>query len=508
MSIANQIEAARKTIEGRGWELHCEPFIDDGVSAIKLAARDRPGFRELEQRLAEVDLVVIHKVDRLARNARDFHTTVAFLQDRGVRLVSVADSIDLTTPQGRAFASILATMAELEAEYIRERYTSARHYAISQQRLVGGAVPYGWRRELNPNGSGYVLGRDPERAPVLREMADRALRGESLSSIRRWLDQEAIPPPGKVREGQPSGRWTYNTLERLLRNPRLAGLTPYQPGRTRHQPADDQAVLRDSLGRPVINPASVIVTLDERERLLDLLNHKPGPQARPRSTKRQTSPFLAQAVHCGHCNRFMTRKTLAGRPALGCPECQQSISRPQLEAFLVDTLLSSRGNERTYQLLESTASQRSAIAELDNAINHLTDQLKRPGADVPTIAAKLRKAGEELAGLRQREGDVIQEWLVGSDTLNESWAEAESDEARRDLLLAHMSKIEIRRGKTGRYLDKDRVVITWAPEPPEAAIFLGLASERLPPGRPLGQGSVGTILLSAPDGPGRQRFWG
>ena len=103
---------------------------------------------------------------------------------------------------------------------------------------------------------------------------------------------------------------------------------------------------------------------------------------------------------------------------------------------------------------------------------------------------------------------MIQEWLVGSDTLNESWAEAESDEARRDLLLAHMSKIEIRRGKTGRYLDKDRVVITWAPEPPEAAIFLGLASERLPPGRPLGQGSVGTILLSAPDGPGRQRFWG
>ena len=505
VSIEQQIEAAKDLISRRGLRLYGEVFEDDGVSAISRAARERPAFKRLEAHLDEIDVLVVYKVDRLARSTKDFFDTTELLRSLGTELISVTDNIDMTTAGGRAFAAVLATFAELEADYIRERYSAARNHAVRHGRLVGGTVPYGWQRHPHPSGKGYVLVRHPEQSPILREMAERAMRGESLYSIKRWLEVSEVQPPAKVQaQQQTTPRWTYATIERLLRNPRLAGLTPYQPGRKRHEPSDPDAVLRDDEGRPIISSEVAIVTLDERRSLLARLDNKTAPQARPRSSKRRTSPFLAQAVHCGHCDRMMARKTLAERPALGCPTCHQSISRPQLEEYLISRLLTERGHMRSHTLLEKHVSNGEEIARVQSAISHYAVRLQEPGADVPALMSKMRAAVDTQNELRLTEGKRVHEWVRDTRTLNEAWADTQSDEERRDLLLSHMARIEVWRGRAGRYLDKDRVHITWNIAPPDDPGVPGTQMTAWSPGQG-DRGRIDAIILSTPDGPGRRR---
>ena len=507
VSIDHQLEAGARAAAARGWALHPGNFVDNGVSAIKTRARERPGFRRLEEHLQEIDYLIIYKMDRLVRNAKDFHETLEFLKSHDVSLVSVEDNFDLTSGAGRALASVMATFAELEADYIRSRYVAARDYAIREQRLVGGTLPFGWQRGPNPKGPGYALEKDPERSPILAEMAERALRGDSLYSIKAWLETIGTPPPSAgTKMDSATGRWTYTTIERLLRNPRLAGMTPYQPGRSRHAPADDHAVLRDSDGLPIIDSSTALITLEQRTALLARLDNKDAPQARPRASRRKTSPFLAQAVHCGHCQRFMTRKTLGDRPALGCPVCHQAVSRAQLEEHLIKTLLETRGQVPSFRIIESTVSHSEEIAALEEAIKHLGSQMAAPGAERLALSQKMVEAGDRIEALRRAEGTTVSEWVVESRNLQQSWANAESDEQRRDLLLTHMSMIEVRRGKGGRYLDTERIKITWAPEPPDlvgtlfpgAKVVTPTSGERI---------QIDRMMLTVPVGPGKQHIW-
>src|SRR5690606_29063912 len=139
--------------------------------------------------------------------------------------VAVEDPIDMTTPTGRAFATMLAVFGEMEAAAISARVTAARQAIIRAGRRAGGRPPYGWQNVPNPEGPGYVLGHDPERIGTVREMVNLALEGWSLYAIARHLEDAGVEP--RAREGRRDGtRWHDAAVETVLRNPALAGMTP------------------------------------------------------------------------------------------------------------------------------------------------------------------------------------------------------------------------------------------------------------------------------------------
>ena len=121
VSVERQLEAGRKLADARGWEVVGE-FVDDGVSATANRPEDRAGWRAL-LRTPDFDAVVIWKVDRLSRKVLDFLHVDQILQARGAGLIAVEDPIDMTTPMGRAFATILAVFGEMEAAAISARVT-------------------------------------------------------------------------------------------------------------------------------------------------------------------------------------------------------------------------------------------------------------------------------------------------------------------------------------------------------------------------------------------------
>src|SRR5581483_10166731 len=149
---------------------------------------------------------------------------------------------------GRAFATMLAVFAEMEAASISARVTAARRAIIASGRRAGGRPPLGWTNVPNPHGPGMVLAQDPEWIGVVEELARRAMAGESLYALVRWLEAEGIAP--RTRGGRKNGdRWHEASVEAIVRNPALAGMVPYRGD-----------VLRDADGLPVVDESVAIIT--------------------------------------------------------------------------------------------------------------------------------------------------------------------------------------------------------------------------------------------------------
>lgn len=145
-------------------------YVDVGESGVKVS---RPGLDELvrDVRAGSVRSVHVYALDRLGRSAVHVLGMLREWADRGVRLVSIREgqSIDPATPIGRAIAGILAAVAELERDLIRERVRAG----------VKRAQEKGTR-------SGRAIGR-PRRAVDVREAIRRRQAGESWRTIAQAL---------------------------------------------------------------------------------------------------------------------------------------------------------------------------------------------------------------------------------------------------------------------------------------------------------------------------------
>ncbi len=93
--------------------------------------RARPELEAMLEHVRKDDVVVVTKLDRLARSLFDLIEIVTALRDRGVGFRSLGESIDTTTPTGRLIFHVFGSLAEFERERIvertREGLAAARH---------------------------------------------------------------------------------------------------------------------------------------------------------------------------------------------------------------------------------------------------------------------------------------------------------------------------------------------------------------------------------------------
>ena len=95
-------------------------FTDNAVSgAVK--ASERQGFSDMLNYVREGDTLVCAAIDRLGRNTIDVLQTVELLHLKGVKVISLREGFDLSTPVGKAMLTMMASLASLEKDLIAER---------------------------------------------------------------------------------------------------------------------------------------------------------------------------------------------------------------------------------------------------------------------------------------------------------------------------------------------------------------------------------------------------
>ena len=115
----------------------CEQIFQEKVTG-KL--RERPELSQCLRMLRPGDVLVVWKLDRLARSLKDLVEIVQDLQDRGVGFKSLTESIDTTSSGGRLVFHIFGALAEFERDLIRER-TMAGLQAARARGRKGGRKP-------------------------------------------------------------------------------------------------------------------------------------------------------------------------------------------------------------------------------------------------------------------------------------------------------------------------------------------------------------------------------
>ena len=100
----------------------CEKIFQEKLSGRSLTHRTQ--FSALLDRVAIGDTIVVTKLDRFARSTQDALNTMATLTERGVSLVVLnmgGDVVDTSTAIGKLLITVLAGIAEFEADLIKER---------------------------------------------------------------------------------------------------------------------------------------------------------------------------------------------------------------------------------------------------------------------------------------------------------------------------------------------------------------------------------------------------
>jgi DNA invertase Pin-like site-specific DNA recombinase len=177
----------------------CETFRE-AVSGTGLTAR--PEFERLRAAIASgsVEIVLVTKLDRIARSVRD---ALAFFDEaaaHGVRVIATTQQIDTATPAGRLTRTILAGVAEFEGELIRERTRAAMTAIKAGRKSTRTGRPPGRPRRVEPKAI--------VQARTLRETGHSwpqiaQLIGLKAETIRRAVWKAKVRP-GAV-ENTPSG---------------------------------------------------------------------------------------------------------------------------------------------------------------------------------------------------------------------------------------------------------------------------------------------------------------
>jgi DNA invertase Pin-like site-specific DNA recombinase len=134
---------ARVSTDGQTLDAQREALAAAGVEKVFAetasgAKSDRAQLARLMKTAVSGDVVIVTRLDRLARSTRDLLNILGTLGERGVAFRSLADAwADTTTPHGRLMLTILGGLAEFERELIRSRTAEGRERAKARGQAFG-----------------------------------------------------------------------------------------------------------------------------------------------------------------------------------------------------------------------------------------------------------------------------------------------------------------------------------------------------------------------------------
>ena len=293
-SIPGQREACLKYIKEKGWEV-VDEYVDRGESA---KSSRRPQLQEMLSRIRkekDVEAVVVHKIDRLARNMEDHITIKAVLKRAGAGLVSVVENIE-DSASGHLIEGIHALMAEFYSENLGMEVRKGMEQKVKQ----GGwphQAPLGYKNVREGTRNIAIVVPDPETGPHVKQAFELYATGNySLDDIRDFLFDKGV----RNRNGTP-GPLALDTIRNTFNNPFFYGTIRY---RGAEYPGEHEPLISRQLWE------KVQVQLDDR---------------RAGVRKRKHPHYLKGSLYCGECGGRLSFQLAKGKyPYFFCLNKQKS----------------------------------------------------------------------------------------------------------------------------------------------------------------------------------------
>lgn len=203
-SIEEQERMCKAAIVSKGWE-YIGTYSDPGISGRTM---DRLGLQKMIRAIerGEIQAVVIYKLDRLSRKQRDTMTIIEdiFLEN-DVDLVSLNETLDTSTPWGRAMIGILSSFNQMESENIQMRTAMGKEAKATKGGYAGGKPPLGYK---SVNGELVVV---EEEAEIVRLIYKLRKDGMTMVNIAEELNKRGL----KTKQGN---EFRHSAIQGILNN--------------------------------------------------------------------------------------------------------------------------------------------------------------------------------------------------------------------------------------------------------------------------------------------------
>jgi site-specific DNA recombinase len=372
-SIPAQREACQRKASALEAEILTE-YVDAGESA---KTADRPQLRALLDRVEhkrDLDYVIVHKVDRLARNRYDDATISYALHNAGVELVSVSENID-DTPFGRFMHAIVAA----NAEFYSANLAAEARKGLIQKAKSGGTptrAPLGYLnvRKIVEGREIRTVETDPDRAPHIQwAFTAYATGAYTLDTLGDALaDRGLVTRPTPSRPAKPLSR---SQLAAMLAN-------PYYIGTVRYAGVECKGNHPTLIERHAFGAARAV---------LDAHGH-----AEERDRKHEH--YLKGTLYCGRCDSRMSLTHAKGNggtyPYFFCigRMRRNGCDQPYVPVHLIEKAV-----ERTYATIRPS---REHIQEVRSKLDHaLTGMRQHAEQDVKRQQRRLAKLTDERTKL-------------------------------------------------------------------------------------------------------------
>jgi DNA invertase Pin-like site-specific DNA recombinase len=445
VSLGEQREAIERYARSR--DLTLRQWFEEHETAAK---RGRPTFAAMmtELRAGKASGVIIHKIDRSARNLRDW-ADLGELIDAGVEVHFSAESLDLTSRGGRLSADIQAVVAADFIRNLREE-TKKGLYGRLKQGLYPLKAPLGYL----DCGKGKPKIPDPERAPLVRQAFELYATGAyDLRRLRAELHARGL-------RGFRGGAVSMNGVNKMLRNPFYVGIMRVGP--------------ESQTFRGVHEPLISSALFDRVQAILD-------GKLNGRAVKHE---FLFRRIlKCASCGRSLIGERQKGRVYYRChtPECPRlTVREDAVEALVLRDLTPMELSEVEYEelisalgdLLHDAETRREEVlqglqlgrAQIDERLGRLTDALVDGLLDKAAYQERREALLREARALDDRIAetqtsptgalDRVRDFLEQSKSLRMGYESALTEEKRTFLKSATSNCVV--HGK--------RVEIQWLPE--------------------------------------------
>ena len=291
-SLPAQREANKRKAQSMG-ALVVKEFADRGESA---RSANRPELQKMLAYLKEdggIDYVIVHKLDRLARNRADDVEINRAFEDAGVRLVSTSENID-QTPGGMLLHGIMSSIAEFYSRNLANEVIKGMGEKARNGGTLGKA-PLGYVNVRGRDEHGREIRTvelDQQRAPLLRlAFSEYATGNWTVSQLAKHLAGLGLDVP--ATPSKPARPITKGRLHTLLRHPYYKGVVQFQGVEYagKHEPLVDEETWQ-----------TVQAVLG---------SHRSGER------ERMHNHFLKSTVVCGQCgSRLLVQNTKNGKGVL------------------------------------------------------------------------------------------------------------------------------------------------------------------------------------------------
>lgn len=217
-SLDAQRRAMFEFCAAKEWNVTRE-YIDEGKSARGDELSKRPAFQRMMSDVVagNLDVVVVHKLDRFARNIRVTFEQFQILQRNRVLFASVSEQgFDFTTPMGQVILSVLAAFAQYYSDNLATEVRKGKAERKAQG-LHNGLLPFG----VKTNSAGLPV-PDPTTYPGLLLAFEKAATGASDREVAIALNGSGYRTTGN--RGQ--NPFSKDTMRALLQNRFYLGELP------------------------------------------------------------------------------------------------------------------------------------------------------------------------------------------------------------------------------------------------------------------------------------------